>query len=120
MVKPLAAVAKILIYQIMVMLVAAGVFYISSGWHKAFSSLLGGVAAFIPNLFFALKIYLSFGKEPQKIVKSFYTGESGKLLITGFLFYLIFQIPGIEFLPLLGSYAAVLSVFWFALIMRGI
>jgi len=37
------------------------------------------------------------------------------MLLTGALFALVIQIPGIDFLALLAAFAAVLSVFWFAL-----
>ncbi|MFA5984006.1 MAG: ATP synthase subunit I [Methylococcaceae bacterium] len=109
---------KILIYQAFVMIIVALVNFALGGWHKALSSMIGGGVALVPNIFFALRIYKSIGQPPKKIVRSFYAGESGKLLLTGLLFYIIFQIPNIEILPLLSGYVAVLSVFWFALIMR--
>lgn len=93
-------------------------FAVALGWQKALSPALGGVAAFIPNLYFALRIYKSAGQEAKKIVRSFYAGESGKLLLTAALFIMIFQIPTIEILPLLFGYVTALSVFWFALLMR--
>jgi ATP synthase protein I len=93
-------------------------FVLAGGWQKALSPALGGMAAFIPNLYFALRIYKSAGQEARKIVRSFYAGESGKLLLTAALFFMIFQIPNIEILPLLAGYIAALSVFWFALLMR--
>jgi ATP synthase protein I len=113
-----STVVKILSCQILVTLIITLGFVVADGWQKALSPLLGGLAAFIPNLYFALRIYRSAGQEARKIVRSFYAGESGKLLLTGALFAMIFQIPDIQLLPLFAVYATALSVFWFALLLR--
>lgn len=102
----------------MIILIITAGFAIAGGWHKSLSSALGGIAAFIPNLYFALRIVRSSGKPARKIVNSFYAGESGKLLLTAALFIMIFKVPNIQILPLLTGYIAALSVFWFALLMR--
>lgn len=113
-----STVVKILSYQVLIILIVTTGFAVKEGGHQALSSILGGAAAFIPNLYFALRIHRSAGQEARKIVNSFYAGESGKLLLTVALFMMIFQVPNIQILPLLVSYVATLSVFWFALLMR--
>lgn len=113
-----STVSKIISYQILVITIMTAGFALAGGEHYALSAVLGGAAAFIPNLYFALRVNRSAGQEARKIVRSFYAGESGKLLLTGALFYMIFQLPNIEILPLLAVYMAALSVFWFALLMR--
>jgi ATP synthase protein I len=112
-----STVAKILGYQILIIMVVS-LGFVVGGWQKAFSSALGGLAAFIPNLYFALRVAGSAEQEARKILRSFYMGESVKLLLTVALFILIFQIPNVEILPLMAGYIAALSVFWFALLMR--
>lgn len=114
----LSTVSKILGYQILIILIITVGFTFAGGRLQGLSSALGGVAAFVPNLYFALRIYRSSGKPARKIVNSFYAGESGKLLLTAALFIMIFKVPNIEILPLLAGYIAALSVFWFALLMR--
>jgi len=117
--RKISTVVKILGFQfLIIMVITAGFVVGEGGWRYGLSPVLGGMAAFIPNLYFALRIHKSTGKEARKIVNSFYAGESGKLLLTAALFAMIFQIPGIKILPLLAGYAAALSVFWFALLMR--
>lgn len=113
-----STVSKIISYQIMIIMLLTAGFALMGGKSYALSAALGGAAAFIPNLYFALRVYKSAGQEARKIVKSFYAGESGKLLLTGALFLMIFQLPNIQILPLLAVYIAALSVFWFALLMR--
>ncbi|NYT46382.1 MAG: ATP synthase subunit I [Candidatus Methanofishera endochildressiae] len=76
------------------------------------------MAALIPNWYFARKINKHKGQEAKKIVRSFYAGESGKLILTAILFALIFQDPRIDFVAVLTAYMAALTVFWFALLIR--
>jgi ATP synthase protein I len=112
-----STVAKILGYQVLIIAVVSlglGV----GGWQKAFSATIGGFAAFIPNLYFALRVAGSAEQDARKVLRSFYVGESVKLLLTVALFMLIFQIPNVEILPLMAGYVAALSVFWFALLMQ--
>ncbi len=113
-----STVSKIISYQILVIIIMTAGFALVKGKTGALSAVLGGAAAFIPNLYFALRVYRSAGQEARKIVRSFYAGESGKLLLTAALFFMIFQLPNIEIIPLLAVYVAALSVFWFALLMR--
>lgn len=113
-----STVSKIISFQILLIIIMTSGFGLAWGRSYALSAALGGAAAFIPNLYFALRVYRSAGQEARKIVRSFYAGESGKLLLTGALFFMIFQLPNIEILPLLAVYIAALSVFWFALLMR--
>lgn len=112
-----STVSKIISFQVLVIVIMTSGFALT-GRGYALSAALGGAAAFIPNLYFALRVYQSANQEARKIVKSFYVGESGKLLLTAALFFMIFQLPHIEILPLLSVYVAALSVFWFALLMR--
>ena len=113
-----STVSKILILQILaICIVASGFFLMGSRW-QFISSALGGLIAFLPNLYFALRIARAPVSDAKKVVRSFYAGESGKLLLTAVLFYLVFQLPEVELLPLMAGFVAVLSVFWYALIMR--
>ncbi|MDD5034981.1 MAG: ATP synthase subunit I, partial [Methylococcaceae bacterium] len=83
------------------------------------SALLGGLIGFLPNVYFGMK----FGrKDPSKsadeVVGAFYLGETIKLIVTALLFVLVFQLPGILFLPLFIGFGSVIAVFWFALLLR--
>lgn len=89
-------------------------------WPAAKSALLGGMAAFIPNVYFAVKFgRTDEARTAQDVVGAFYLGETIKLITTAVLFGLIFQLPDIRFLPLFAGFVPVLAVFWFALLMRG-
>jgi ATP synthase protein I len=87
-------------------------------WQRAFSSLLGGATAFIPNLYFGMQVSRAASKPARKAVNAFYLGEVGKWLLTIVMFVLVFNIPNIEIFSLLATYMSAISVFWFALLMR--
>jgi ATP synthase protein I len=90
------------------------------GWPEAKSALLGGLTAFLPNAYFAVKFGFPDGTRSAKdIIKDFYLGETIKLIITAVLFVLILQLPDIMFMPLFAGFGSVLMVFWFALLARG-
>jgi len=82
------------------------------------SSLMGGAAALAPNLYLGIRVCKSQGLQAKQVLNAFYSGEAGKLVLTLALFITIFQMPDVKILPLLGTYVASLSVFWFALLMR--
>ena len=57
----------------------------------AYSILLGGFISIVPNGYFAWKAFRFRGaRNTPLIVKSFYAGETGKLVMTGALFALVF------------------------------
>lgn len=114
----LSTVSKVLRLQLLVIILVTTGFALAKGWLFAISPLVGGFAAFLPNLYFAFRIKSSQGQEARNIVRAFYVGESGKLLLTAILFMLIFQLPDVKILPLMTGYVSVLSIFWFALVIR--
>ncbi len=114
----LSPISKVLAIQILLITITTIGFVIVDGWIAARSAFLGGFAAFIPNVYFAIRVAKSAGQEAKKVVKSFYTGESGKLILTVILFGLIFQLPNIEIKALFTGYIVALTVFWFALLIR--
>jgi ATP synthase protein I len=110
-----STVGKVLYAQILVAVLVALGFLWKGGWSYAVSPLLGSGIALLPNLYFAYKIYRARNLAAQGIVNAFYAGETGQLVLTAALFAIALQSPSVNFLTLLAGYAAVLSVFWFAL-----
>ena len=112
-----STVKKILLMQAMVIVIVTMGFLILGTVNMVVSSLLGGMTAFLPNLYFAYRMSLVKEQSAKKIVHSFYSGESRKILMTCALFALAFQVPNVQFFPLMVCFVAVLSVFWLALIL---
>ncbi len=111
-----STVKKILLIQALVIIIVSTGFVVLGAVNMFTSSVFGGLIAFLPNLYFAYRMSLVKEESAKKIVRSFYSGESRKILMTCALFAVAFQVPGIQFIPLMACFIAVLSVFWLALI----
>ncbi|MCW3147755.1 F0F1 ATP synthase subunit I [Stutzerimonas stutzeri] len=82
---------RVLQVQALVVLLAAvlsGVFF---GIVAGYSALLGGLIAWLANLYFAYKAFRYFGaRSTRAIVQSFWSGEMGKQILAAALFALVF------------------------------
>ncbi len=112
-----STVHKILVLQASVIIIVSLGFIITGSTSMVISSIVGGLTAYLPNLYFAYRMSLVKGNTAQKIVRSFYSSETRKLLMTFALFAMAFQVPDIQFFPLMVCFIAVLSIFWVALIL---
>ena len=112
-----STISKVLIMQASIAVSVTIGFLVLGTEIMAVSSIIGGLTALLPNLYFAYRISLSKGKSAKKIVQSFYSGESRKVLMTCVLFAVAFQVPNVQFFPLMVCFVAVLSVFWLALLL---
>lgn len=111
------SVKRLLRWQALVVAAAVGIAYLAGGEQAARSSLLGGLTAFLPNAYFATRVgSAQKNKTAREIVRSFYFGETVKLVATAVLFGLVLHLPNIAFAPLIATFIAVLTVFWFALL----
>jgi len=65
--------------------------FLAKDMSAAYSALLGGLIFTLPNAYFAFKAFTHSGARQAKlIVKSFYMGESVKLILTAVLFTVVF------------------------------
>ncbi|NLQ17160.1 F0F1 ATP synthase assembly protein I [Marinomonas sp. M1K-6] len=70
--------------------VSLGIFYVSGGL-SGYSFLLGAFCSILPNIYMAWRVFGHKGILPAKeVVKSFYRGEAGKLVLTVLLLSLVF------------------------------
>ena len=82
---------RLLLVQLVVVLVAAISLWISWGPVAGYSGLLGGMIAWLPELLFRLQgVPFQRARAAREIVRSFYAGEAGKLILTAVLFALAF------------------------------
>jgi len=72
--------------------VVAGVLcFLFFGMVAGYSALLGGLIAFLANLYFAFKAFRYFGaRSARAIVQSLWAGEMGKQILAAALFALVF------------------------------
>lgn len=111
----------VLLTQLVVLLLAAVVLWQWRGTVAGYSGLCGGLIAWLPNVYFARKAFrFSGARAAQAIVRSFYAGEMGKLILTAVLFALTFAgVKPLEALAVFGVFLLTQSVSWFApLLMR--
>ncbi|WP_313514429.1 F0F1 ATP synthase subunit I [Pseudomonas sp.] len=111
----------VLIAQLVLLLIAASFLWLSRGTVAGYSGLCGGLIAWLPNLYFAHKAFrFSGARAAQAIVRSFYAGEAGKLILTAVLFALTFAgVKPLEPLAVFGVFLLTQLVSWFSpLLMR--
>ncbi|PZP20875.1 F0F1 ATP synthase subunit I [Pseudomonas kuykendallii] len=111
----------VLIAQLVLLLIAASLLWLSRGSVAGYSGLCGGLIVWLPNLYFAHKVFrFSGARAAQAIVRSFYAGEAGKLILTAVLFALTFAgVKPLEPLALFGVFLLTQTVGWFSpLLMR--
>ncbi|MGE8504848.1 ATP synthase protein I [Ectopseudomonas oleovorans] len=106
----------VLVAQLIVLLLAAAVGWQWRGNVAGYSALIGGLIAWLPNLYFAHKAFrFSGARAAREIVRSFYAGEAGKLILTFVLFALAFAgVKPMEAPMLFGAYLLTLMVSWFS------
>lgn len=79
------------VIQFVLCVIAALVILLVVDLVAAYSILLGGFISIVPNGYFAWKAFRFRGaRNTPLIIKSFYAGETGKLIMTGILFALVF------------------------------
>ena len=74
----------------LLILISLGIFYIVGGLYW-YSFVLGAMTSLLPSLYMALRVFGYKGMRPAKdVVRSFYRGEAGKLVMTAVLLSLVF------------------------------
>ena len=87
-------------------------FWVINGWVSAYSALFGGILFAIPQLYFGYKAYQVMGaRSALTIVQNFYKGESGKIIMVGTGFAIVFAlVKPLDYLALFLSFIVVLFV----------
>jgi len=86
------------------------------GQAAAVAALFGGMVAFIPAVYFAIRVGVRRGEtQPREVLGKFYKAELGKLLLTGLLFYIGALVFGKHFAPLMLTCVACLAMNWLVL-----
>lgn len=99
-------------------LVTVGLMTSLGGWYggmpAASSVLLGGMVAFLPNAYFAWRMFRYQGaRHTKQIVNSFYKAEAGKFGLTAALFTLVFiSVPPSNPAFFFGAYVVTLFAHW--------
>jgi len=110
----LRVIKLILVGQFLAMLVVGAVGMLTGGSLTGFSALLGGLIAWLPNTYFAIRAFRYRGaRAAQKIVRSFYAGAFGKMMLTMAMFAVVFiKVKPLSALALFVGFALVQTMNW--------
>lgn len=92
------------------------IIFLLKGPQAALSALAGGLTCTIPNAYFMYKTFLYMGaRQVHLVMKSFYQGGSGKLILTMLGFGLTYRfLQPVDYLALFLSFVLVQCVMIFA------
>ena len=80
---------RVLIHQLLATVVLASIIWFFAGKVAGYSSVLGGLICLVPNIFLGTRLMLS-SRNVRGILRAAYLGELGKVILTAFLFGLVF------------------------------
>jgi ATP synthase protein I len=107
---------SVVLGQVVVTVVAAGICFAVFGRVAGFSALAGGGISVLASAALAVIGFSSpAGSDPERVARSFYVGEGVKLAVTVASFVLVFLTMKVSFAALFGAYIATLFVYWIAL-----
>lgn len=88
-----------------------------SGGEAARAALAGGMIAFLPGLYFALRVFARGpGSTPRSMLSALYQGEAVKFILTAALFAAAMPWFAAQFPALISTFIVALSVHWLALL----
>jgi len=110
----LRVIKLILVGQFLAMLVVGAAGFFIGGKVTGLSALLGGLIGWLPNTYFALRAFRYRGaRAAQKIVRSFYAGAFGKMILTMAMFAIVFiKVKPLGALALFVGFALVQTMNW--------
>ena len=108
-------VIKIPIYQLIIGVVIAGLFFYLQGKSAAYSAGAGALISAMGSLAFTLIVIWPFG-DTQSLVGRMFKGEIMKFIVIGVLLYTAVTNFSFQLMPLLVGFIATLLAFWVALL----
>lgn len=103
---------KLLGIQLVISVVAALLLLLYSGVASAWSALMGGLIFILPNAYFTRSAFRGNKQEsPGFIVRWFFIGEAGKLVLTAVMFVLCFVlVKSLQVMVLFTMYIAMIII----------
>ncbi len=106
---------QILYYQLGLIVLLAALVSMFKGMSNGVSTLLGGMAYWLPTLLFVWRVFARGGAQAAKqFLLLFVAGESIKLLLSGGLFVLIVKYLPVNLLYVLIGFIGAVIAFWIA------
>ena len=110
----LRVIRLMLVWQLVASVGVGALGFALAGLTGGWSALLGGLICWLPSCWFAYRAFRYRGARAARlIVRSFYAGEAGKMLLTMALFTLVFvNLESVNALALFAGFAGVQLVNW--------
>ncbi|MGJ8662231.1 MAG: ATP synthase subunit I [Marinicella sp.] len=108
-------VVKIPIYQVLIGVLIAAIFFYIQGMQAAYSAGTGALISAMGSLAFTLIVTWPFGNT-ESLVGRMFKGEIMKFVVIGVLFYVAITNFSFQLMPLLIGFIATLLAFWVALL----
>ncbi len=108
-------VVKIPIYQVVIGLIIAALFFFLQGRPAAIAAGTGALISAMGSLAFTVIVTWPFG-DTQSLVGRMFKGEIMKFIVIGVLFYIAVTNFSFQLMPLLIGFIATLLAFWVALL----
>lgn len=100
-------------WQLIVIVGLAFLILILGGKKAGISTLLGGLAYWLPTLFFIWRVSAHTGaRAAQRFLIAFFTGEVAKLVLSGVLFLLIINYAPVDLIYVLTGFVGAIIAFW--------
>ena len=118
MVNKLALRGRSMAYQLIGMqtvavVVVSLIFFLANGTKDGYSALCGGVISIFPNFVFATLAFRNAGASAAKeVITDFFKGEALKLVLVIVLFWVVFNILDVRYLPLFVTYVLAIVLHW--------
>jgi ATP synthase protein I len=106
---------SVVLGQVAVTLICALVAWLIADSHAALSAALGGGISAVASLAMALLGFSGRPADPQRAVRTFFVGETAKIVVMIVLFVAVLKTMKVVPLAMLGTYVATFIVFWVAL-----
>jgi len=106
----------ILSVQLVLGLVAAGIFWFFLSFESAKSSIAGSMVAIFSSVHLFKLVFQTTPQTPKKIANTLYIMEALKFLITGTLFGVAVILLKAMFFPLIIGYIVAVFVYWLSLL----
>ncbi len=114
-------IARWFVIKSVVLLFVSSTFFLVSGQVSGYSALLGGLIFLLSHGYFALKAFrFSGARSAKQIMKSFYQGEAGKIILCAISFTMVFKwIQPLDVAALFLTFAIMLVTNWVTPLLAG-
>ncbi len=106
---------RIIYWQLILIVGLALVLFLLRGIQSGISAMLGGLAYWLPTLFFVWRVFArTTARAAKQFLVAFIAGEGVKLLLSAVLFVLIVKNLPVSILSVLAGFVGAVVSFWVA------